>query len=101
MISVSEPNDGWDTIERLLLREIILNIYRNIVCPIGIINSSDSQAIFKYRKQVRDLQNAFIFMAVNESGYTQEEVAAMLDITQVAIHKRLKKTTGKVRDRGL
>jgi predicted transcriptional regulator len=47
------------------------------------------------------LENAFIFMAINESGYTQQEVASILDISQVAVQKRLKNTTQKIRKKGL
>ncbi len=97
MIFINEPQDGWDLLERMFLKEIILNIYRNIINPINDLEIDS----YKYRKQVSDLQNAFIFMAINESGYTQDEVASILNISQVAVQKRLKKTTHRVRENGM
>ena len=98
MIYVNEPNDGWDAIERMFLREIVLSIYRNIICPVEIVQNNSLE---RHKKAVSDLQNAFIFMAINESGYTQEEIASIFGISQEAIQKRLKNTTHKVRKRGL
>lgn len=101
MITIGEPNDGFDTLEKLLKRELVLSIYRNIICPIGMVDSSDEQALPKTKMALKNLQNAFIFMAINESGYTQEEVASMFSITQPAVRKRFVNTVTRVRERGL
>lgn len=101
MIFISEPQDGWEAIERMFLKELVLAIYRNIICADFDIENSSEDSVFKYKKAYRDLENAFIFMAINESGYTQQEVASILDISQVAVQKRLKNTTQKIRKKGL
>jgi predicted HTH transcriptional regulator len=97
MILINEPQDGWDALERMFLKEVILNMYRTIICPI----SETEEDIIKQKKQISDLTNAFIFMAINESGYTQDEVASIFKISQVAVQKRLKNTTEKVRKKGI
>jgi len=98
---MSEPSDGWETLERMFLRELVLAIYRNIICPDNTIKTSDPDAVYKYKQKIRNLENAFIFISTNESGYTQQEVASIFNLSQVAIQKRLKDTTQKVRDRGI
>lgn len=98
MITFNEPTDGWDTIEKLLLKEIVLKIYRDIIfCPVENFDSHNVTALEQYKKANNNLVNAFILMAINESGYTQKDVSAILNISQVAVQKRLKKTIHKVK----
>lgn len=97
MIPVNEPSDGWDGMEKLLLREIVITMYRNVIVPVRVIPVNE-QTAFLYQKAIRRLENAFIIMAINELGYTQQEVARILDISQVAVQKRLKKTHEKIRE---
>lgn len=70
-----EPDDGWNNYERMILRETIVSIYQKIEDPL----------------------NKFILCVTHECGYSQEEVARMLGVTQPAINKRLKKTLKKIR----
>lgn len=72
---LNEPNDGWQPLEKLFLRQVILMIYRNISDPI----------------------DRFILVMTMEAGYTQDEVGAILLISQPAVAKRLNKTLEKIR----
>lgn len=74
-LPIAEPADGWQKIERIFLREIILSTYRAI----------------------KDPKDQFIIMAINEAGYTQDEVAIIMGISQVAVHKRLRNTLLELR----
>jgi len=65
-----QPSDGWSTLERLLLRSVIINMYKFLDNPL----------------------DRFILMASVENEYRQEEIGEMCGISQVAINKRLKKT---------
>lgn len=62
------PSDGWTTLEQMLLREMILHMYRHLVDPV----------------------DRFILMAHYEGGYSQEEIATMVGVSQPAICKRLR-----------
>lgn len=66
---IKEPPDGFTMLERIMLREIVLLMY----------------------KKLDDPMDKFILIARHESGYKQEEIAKMVNMTQVAVHKRLKK----------
>ncbi len=73
---VAEPLDGWQPFERMFLRQIIIMIYKSIDDP----------------------TDRFVFVMTQEAGYTQEEVALILDISQEAVCKRLNKVLNKVRE---
>lgn len=66
---LSSPPDGWTQYERLILREVVIDMYSRIEDPI----------------------DKFIIMATFESNYRQEEIGRMFGISQVAVHKRIKK----------
>jgi len=70
-----EPEDGWNNYERMILRETIVSIYKKIDDPL----------------------NKFILCITHECGYSQEEAARMLGVTQPAVNKRLKQTLEKIR----
>lgn len=99
MIVINEPSDGWDQFERLLLKELVLSIYKRMIC-VPTLNYN-GLAREQYKKAFSNMQNAFILMAVNEAGYTQQDVATMLGISQVAVQKRLKNTTQDLRKKGM
>jgi DNA-directed RNA polymerase specialized sigma24 family protein len=65
-----QPTDGWSTLEKLLLRSVIINMYKFLDDPL----------------------DRFILMASVENNYRQEEIGQMCGISQVAINKRLKRT---------
>jgi RNA polymerase sigma factor (sigma-70 family) len=64
------PSDGWSQMERQIQKEIILSLYCSITDPI----------------------NKLILMASYENDYSEQDIADMMGISQVAISKRLKKT---------
>jgi len=63
-----EPDDGYSKDEKDFLRLNVLIVYRKIPNPI----------------------DKFIVMAINECDYTQDEIATILKISQVAVSKRYK-----------
>lgn len=67
--AVPEPPDGFDKMEKLFLREMIVNLYR--VLP--------------------STEDKFILIAVHEMGYSQDIVARMLGKSQVMVSIRLEK----------
>lgn len=69
------PKDGWSHMERQIQKEIILSIYCSVSDPI----------------------NKLILMASYENDYTEQDIADMMGISQVAISKRLKKTLELIR----
>lgn len=71
-----EPNDGFSSMEKILLREMILVTYRNI----------------------NDVTDKFIMMAIHEGNYSQEDVGTMLGISQEAVSKRITKSTFKLKE---
>ena len=60
------PQDGWTNEESYFIRFTMINIYCKIKKPI----------------------DKFIFIAIYESQYTQEELGKMLNVSQEAISKR-------------
>ena len=64
------PADGWTQLEKVFIRQLIINMYRGIKDPL----------------------DKFILIATTESCYKQDEISEMCGISQVAINKRLKKT---------
>lgn len=72
---VDEPLDGWQPFERLFLRHIVLMIYKSIDDP----------------------TDRFVLVMTQEAGYTQEEVALILNISQEAVSKRLNKVISRVK----
>lgn len=48
-----------------------------------------NHVIFAYRV-LEDVEDKFVLMACLQLGYTQEDVAKMLGVTQVSVSKRLK-----------
>lgn len=65
--SFAEPEDGWQPMERILLRDLVVSLYRTVRKP----------------------NDKFILMAIFESGYSQTEVAMILGVSQVAVYKRI------------
>jgi DNA-directed RNA polymerase specialized sigma subunit len=66
---ISEPSDGWMPYEKIFLRQLVLSVYKRIHSPL----------------------DKFIFMAAKETGYTEEEIAKIVGISQPAISKRITK----------
>lgn len=69
LLPLAEPHDGWEPIERQFVKLTICNMYRKIKNP----------------------TDRFIFMATHESGYTQDEIAHIIGISQAAVGKHLMK----------
>lgn len=76
---IQSPSDGFMNFENMFLRDSLVSVYRNI----------------KY------FGNKFIIIAYFECGYTQDEIAKMLGVSQVSIQKRIKKTQDKLRKSNL
>lgn len=72
---VEEPNDGWTQHERMLLRDVILSVYRFI----------------------EDANDRLVVVMCYECGYSQEEVASVLGVSQAAVSKRLGRTLKRIR----
>ncbi len=66
---LSEPSDGYNQIERMILHEVVLRVYRELDDPL----------------------DKFILMASHEGLYVQEDIAFMVDMTQAGVSKRLNK----------
>jgi len=69
------PGDGWSSWEKIMMRNVMLNIYKNIP------NSVDR----------------FIFLAKMEVGYSETDIAYIFKISQPAVNKRLKKIFAEIR----
>lgn len=65
---VPEPQDGFNKMEKLLLRQLIIQLYQ-------ILPTSDDR---------------FIVMAIFEMGYSQDIVATILGKSQVMVSTRIK-----------
>lgn len=70
-----EPEDGWTASEKEFMRDVVIAAY----------------------KILGDTTNRFIIAMIYECGYTQVEVAQILNISQVAVSKRLTHALGKLR----
>lgn len=68
-IPIQAPLDGFDPLEQAFLRQMIIDIYKDIENP----------------------EDKFIIIATHGMGYTQEVVAEMLNTSQVQINIRIKK----------
>lgn len=75
-MNLEEPKDGFTEEERYFVKLTVLVLYSKISDPI----------------------DKFIFIAINESGYSQEEVGSMLRISQEAVSKRYKNSIDRLRD---
>lgn len=75
-MNLDSPQDGWTNEENFFLKFTILNIYAKITDPI----------------------DKFIFIALHESGYSQEDIGIMLRISQEAVCKRYKNAIKRVRE---
>lgn len=75
-MNLGEPQDGFTEEERSFLKLSILVLYTKISDPV----------------------DKFIFIAINESGYSQEEVGTMLKISQEAVSKRLNNSIQRLKD---
>ncbi len=71
-----EPNDGWLPEEKAFFRLTVIMVYRKISDPI----------------------DKFIFIAMHESGYTQQEIGTILKISQEAVSKRYNNILRRLRD---
>lgn len=60
------PADGWLPEEKAFFRLTIIMFYKRIDNPV----------------------DKFIFMAIQENGYTQDDIAQILNISQEAVSKR-------------
>lgn len=71
-----EPTDGWTTVEKLIIRELVISLYRNIQDPL----------------------DKFLVMACIQNNFNQEDVSVMVGISQEAISKRINRASDIVRD---
>jgi hypothetical protein len=74
-VPLQPPPDGFDTFEKLLLREVVITLYKKMKSP----------------------EDKFIFIATHEMGYSIDMVAKMLCKNQVRISIKLKKIIGYLR----
>ena len=75
-IPIQAPLDGFDPLEQAFLRQMGIDMYRDIQNP----------------------EDKFIIIATHGMGYTQEVVAEMLNTSQVQINIRIKKIFEEVRN---
>lgn len=73
---VQPPSDSFLPFEKLFLKDIMVSIYRNI----------------------RNSKTKFIIVSYFECGYSQDQIAKMIDVSQVTVCKRIKKTQEKLRN---
>jgi len=69
------PDDGWTGWEKMMMKSVLLSIYKSIPSSI----------------------NRFIFLAKMETGYSETDIAFILNISQPAVSKRLKKTLEEIK----
>ena len=75
--SIQEPEDGWTQHERLIMRDLVISMYR----------------------VVGDTTDRFILVMACECGYTQADIARILNISQAAVSKRLHNVLTKIREK--
>ncbi len=73
--TIREPEDGWTQYERMIMRDLIVSMYRVL----------------------GDTTDRFILAMICECGYSQTEVSHMIGLSQVAISKRFHAALKKVR----
>jgi hypothetical protein len=66
---IQTPPDGFTHYERIIARDVVISIYRNLG------NSTDK----------------FIICAIMECGYSQTDLARILQCSQAFVSKRLKR----------
>lgn len=79
IIPLIQPPDGFTSMERIFIRDILVSIYKNLNSPIS----------------------KFIIVSYFECGYTQEQIASMLGISQEAVNKRIKNIQLDLRERNI
>jgi len=75
---VQPPKDSFSSLEKIFLKDLLVSIYR----------------------MIPDVCSKFIMVAYFECGYSQEDIANMLGISQVAVNKRIKKTQDRLKKNG-
>ena len=75
ILPIAEPKDGFDQLEKMFLRQMIISTYSMVNDPI----------------------DKFILLATHECSYTQQEIGQMIGISQVMVHKKLKEATERLK----
>ena len=72
---IQEPKDGFEPFERLFIKDTLSSVY----------------------KKIKYTGNKFIILAYFECGYTQQQIANILKVSQVSVQKRIKKVQERLR----
>lgn len=69
------PADGFTDLEIMFIKDVLLSIYKSIEDPV----------------------TRFIVIAHFECGYTQDQIAAVIGLSQPTVVQRIKKTQSRLR----
>ena len=77
--AVPQPEDGFDAMEKMFLRKLVIDMY----------------------KKIKDPEDKFILIAVKEMGYSERDVGEMINKNQSAISNHIKKIREELKLSGI